>query len=361
MKPAYWIIIGLVVVTVGVWVYMNQHPPTQPDCATAGWDHKLGFDMSAKVKDAEGIETKIGISDAQVKQFDSVLKAYAQKYDNACRDVTAQRMSVAEYECRRRNMDAALDRMQAYSAALDAAKATSGDVTAQRDIILKAMQDVKAITESNFTSGCTSALSVDPKTLTFGNTVERTIRVSNGTAALLPFSVDDLPEAFLPMPKAGTVPGGGVQQISIYRLNLPVTAGQPVHFHVRANFQETELEIQVTPQGAVLYTQLEEELKRAGATMANAVAIVQKNIPATAASRESASYVIAGHVLSGVGHEREGLEAIDRAIEIDPRGITAMQHDQLLKGLAIYKLQRNRVIGRLFEAFGIEREALAQA
>jgi hypothetical protein len=320
-----WLWISLVVALaaiVGLVIYYI--PPPRPDCAFSGWKRAVGVDVEAKVGDLESLQTKVGLTSAEVREFDTLLKDYAAKYDAACNDVKNGRMTQAEYTCRRQKMDQLLDTIRTFGQAVDAAK-TITDPREQASQIRDALQHLSTASKAGYGAGCVSAITIDPKTLTFAEqTPERSIHIGNGGNNDLTFAVDGLPEAFLAQPLTGVVPHGAQPvTVSIYRTVLPVDTAHPVTFRVRSNFEE-ELTIQIVLNGSS--TALYEKLGAAATaratdhqpTVDDALAVVEPLLPADSANRSAAKYFLAMNVLTQAGRQEQALEAYQAAAAKSP-------------------------------------------
>ena len=147
-----------VLVAIGLTVYFFG---PQRDCASSGWKNTLGVDLEAQVHDVDAVKGKLGITDAQVREYDTLLKDYALKYDTGCQDFRAQRISQAEYTCRRQNMDRILDELRQFSEAIQAAK-TVADPTTQKQVVLKIFDDLRASSQAQYRTGCASAVDINP-------------------------------------------------------------------------------------------------------------------------------------------------------------------------------------------------------
>ena len=314
-------VLGLVAI-VGLIIYYIPAP--RPDCAFSGWKRVIGVDVEAKVGDLESLHTKLGLTSAEVREFDTLLKDYAAKYDAACNDVKNGRMNQAEYTCRRRNMDQLLDSIRMFSQAVDAAKAIA-DPQEQARQIREALQRLSTASRTGYGAGCVSAITIDPKSLTFtAQTPERSIRIGNGGNNDLTFAIDGLPEAFLAQPTTGAVARGAQPvTVSIYRTLLPVDPAHPVTFRVRSNFEE-ELAIQIVLNGSS--TAFYEQLGAAATarapdhqpTVADALAVVDPLLPADAADRSAARYFLAMGILTQAGRHEQALEAYQTAVANNP-------------------------------------------
>jgi tetratricopeptide (TPR) repeat protein len=319
-----WIVLAALALAAIVALLIHFVPPPRPDCSFSGWKRAVGVDLEAKAGELEAIQAKVGLTSSEVREFDTLLKDYAVKYDAACNDVRNGRMNQAEYTCRRRNMDQLLDSLRTFGQAVDAAK-TIADPKEQASQIRVALERLSAASKSGYGAGCVSAMAVDPRTLTFAEqTPERSLHIGNGGNNELTFAIDGLPEAFLAQPTTGVVARGAQPvTVSIYRTILPVDATHPVTFRVRSNLEE-ELTIEIVVNGSAtaLYQKLgAEAAARAGdhqPTVADAVAVVDPLVPPGAANRPAATYFLAMNVLTQAGQNEQALEAYQAAAAKSP-------------------------------------------
>jgi len=306
----------------------------------------VGVDIEVVVKDLDAIKSKVGISEAEVHEFDNLQKDYAQKYDAACRDVTARppRMNQAEYTCLRRNMDTVLDSIRAFVQAIEAAKSIA-DPSAQKEIIFRALDDMRTAYNAKYRAGCTSAMSVEPKSLTFDDSIpQRSVEVTNFGNNDFTFSVMDLPECFVFKADRLTLPRGEFTSVRIFRTIIPPPANGAVSFHVRNNLQDDEVvKIVLDGVNASLYENWGKELQSAMVvghkepTAEDAVRIVERSLPAemAPADRDAFRYYFAAGVLTRIGKNAEARRALDVAIGKDP-SLERQPATLMLRGVALY-------------------------
>lgn len=241
---------GLAVLVVALIVWMNR----RPDCAFSGWKKSVGVDLEVAVADLNVVKSKVGISDDVARDFDQLLKDYAVKFDTACQDVSAGRMTKAEYICRRGNMDRALDSIRTFVQAVETAK-TVADAGTQKQIILGVFQDLRVASNKNYKTGCTSAMNVSPLQLTFTKGIpERSFRVSNYGNNEFTFTVSGLPESFSALPTVDKLGSGAATTVVIFRTIVPPKGDQTVRFHILDNLlDDQELELTWDRESVTLY------------------------------------------------------------------------------------------------------------
>jgi tetratricopeptide (TPR) repeat protein len=324
----YLVIAVIVVLAVSgavIWYLVHIHK----DCSFSGWKQTIGVDIDVAVGDVQAIKSKVGITDDQVREFDALMKDFALKYDAACQDTNQGRMNNAEYLCRRNNMDKALTMIRIFLEKVEAAKALP-DPTTQRDVVLKALDDLETATSSGYGAGCTSSMVVDPRDLKFNDhTSERAIQITNSGNNLLIFTAGTLPNGFVAQPKTGAIAPGNLAVVAIYRTFEPVTAGKPLTFHVSNNFQdEIPVTINLDTQNAELYEGLANETLNAAASknqqpsLQDALTVVDRSFETsgspTSNDRESMRYLIAAGVLSRLGNAQQAQQALDIATTKNP-------------------------------------------
>jgi hypothetical protein len=317
----------VVVAVAGILVYWLHRVPQPPDCSFSGWKRAVGVELDAQVKDLDAIKAKIGIGDSQVRDYDTLMKNYALKYDAACQDVRAQpsRMTQAEYTCLRRNMDKVLDQLQSFVHAVEAAKSVT-DATTQREIILRSLDDLQAASLAGYRSGCASAMDVNPKKLSFtGNIPERSVQITNAGNSDFNYSITGLPEAFDPKPITGSVAKGTSVSVAILRTILPVPV-PPIKFRIHTNLQDdAEVEISLDAANLAIWQNLSEQARKSAAqkgalvSMQDALEAVNSAIDPTSRPSEPDQLVLASNVLFELHADSEAQKALDLAVSRDPQ------------------------------------------
>jgi tetratricopeptide (TPR) repeat protein len=308
-----------------VWYIYHRHQ----DCSFSGWKQTVGVDIDVAIGDVQAVKTKVGIADQQVRDFDTLMKDFALKYDADCQDTKQGRMNQAEYLCRRNNMDKTLDKIRIFLQKVEAAK-TLPDPAVQRGIVLKALDDLETSTKSGYGAGCTSAMVVDPKQLNFNDhTSERAVQVSNSGNNVLVFSAGSLPNGFIAQPKTGTIAPGNLAVVAVYRTFEPVVPDQPLTFHMLSNFQEDiSVQIALDVQNSELYDSLADQARTTAAvgnhqpSLQDALTVVDQSLAKSGSvagkDRESMRYFLAAGVLARVGNVAQAQQALDTATAKNP-------------------------------------------
>jgi tetratricopeptide (TPR) repeat protein len=311
-----------VLVIVVLLVYLLR---PHPQCAFSGWKRTIGVDLETQVKSLDALKGKLGITDSQVRDYDRLMQDFALKYDAACQDSQAGRMTNAEYTCRRANMDRVLDELRRFSQAVEAAKSLT-DPEAQRQVVSSALTALQAASSAGYSSGCASAIDVNPQKLSFlGLVPERSFQITNRGNNDVRYSVDGLPEAFDPKPNSGTLLPGATASVAILRTMLPPPSGQPVRFHVRTNLQDDrEVEIAMDAENIALWQRLGDKAAKmtpAGEPTVDTAARVISE--ALANSHEQSvspayHYALASDLLLARGARDQAKVALHKAVAIDP-------------------------------------------
>lgn len=336
-----WLLLSTVAIAVSVllvWVFRPQR-----DCAFSGWKQTVGVELNAQVNDLKQVQTKVGLTDSQVREFDSLLRDYAIKYDAACQDVRASRMSNDAYTCLRKNMDAVLDQIRSFITAMEQAKVVA-DVATQKKVILDSFAALRGASAAQYRGGCTSALDVNPKRISFaGTTPERSVQITNRGNTDLTFSVDGLPEAFDPKPISGKLLRGTTVSVAILRTILPLTGTEPLKFHVRSNLQDDELvEISLDWRSATLWKDLAElaaNLQNASGRTDAALKVIDAAVSDPSSLSQADRFRLASCVLATMGENVAAANTLRAAVKADP-SIEQRPSTSILSG--IIGLQQSR-------------------
>lgn len=87
MSRNMWLLLFAITAVVVVFILWILHP--RPDCAFSGWKKSVGVELEAAVNNLDAVKAKVGVNDSEVREFDTLLKDYALKYDAACQDFNA--------------------------------------------------------------------------------------------------------------------------------------------------------------------------------------------------------------------------------------------------------------------------------
>lgn len=339
-KNVLLVVVALLALVFLVWYIYHRHE----DCSFSGWKQTVGVEIDVAVKDVQDIRSKVGITDNLERDFDILMKDFALKYDAACQDVRQGRMTQAEYLCRRNNMDKTLDKIRAFLEKIAATK-TLTDVSAQREIILKAVDDLESSSKFGYGAGCTSTMLIDPKHLNFANHTLEAVQISTSGNNPLVFSAASVPSGFIAQPKTGTVNPGNLAVVAVYRTFEPVAAARPLTFHMLSNFQEdVPVQIDMDEQNSELYDGLARQARSAAAaqnrqpSIEDVLMAVDKSFGSTGSvpptNLEAMRYFLAAGVLSRLGRATQAREALDMATAKNP----SLAHEPsafLLRGVVL--------------------------
>ena len=313
----------VVAVVAALWILYRPTPP-QVQCSFTGWQQTLGIALEAKVEQLDALKTTIGVSEAQVRAFDTLMQDYALKYDAACQDASAvpPRMTQAEYACVRRNMEGVLDDLRSFAQAVDAAKSVA-DAPGQREIILKALENFDAARRSGYKTNCTSAIGVNPNPLSFtGLTPERSIQITNRGNNDFTFAVEQYPQGFEPKPSSGRVDRGDTVAVVLFRTIVPPPQTRPLTFHVRTNFNDDiELEIELDAVNASIWQTIGERAAAlsgtATPTLASTIRVVNEVLGSDTRASEADKYIFASNVLFTKNAIPQASIALDTASKLN--------------------------------------------
>ena len=245
-----------IVIVVALAFYLIYRRPPQDDCTFLGWKQSVGIDLETTLAKLQSVKGQLGITDSQIREFDELLKDYGAKYETICRDSKAGRISSAEYNCRRQNMDRALDSVRALERSLSVIGSIQ-DASAQKQIALKAMDSFRELAGAAYKRNCGAAITVTPKHLSFDDHFpERSIQISNSGNSDLTYAIEEVPEAFVPVPPSGHIGQGATVTVALHRSSFPISS-QVLSFYVRDNFDDrVQVNIEVSSENAALYRDL---------------------------------------------------------------------------------------------------------
>jgi hypothetical protein len=314
------VIVIAVVAGVLIWWLSHRSKPAE-DCSFTGWKRTVGVELDAQVQDLNAVKGKLGISDSMIRDYDTLMKDYALKYDSACQDVRAGRMTQGEYACLRQNMSRTLDDIRTFNQAVEAAKSLS-DPTAQKEVVQKAFGALEGASRTNYRLGCTSAMTVNPRTISFtGDALDSFVEITNNGNNDFTFAVDGLPAAFRPHPPSGKLSVSGTAAIVIERSFGPVPPAQPIKFLVRTNLNdEQEIAITVDSQNMDVWQRLGKKTRananRPVITVDDALHVVSDSVSSRVPAPDK--YVLASTLLLYMGQSVTAKAALAAATNEDP-------------------------------------------
>jgi len=343
-------VVVLAIVAYVVVVVIDKDPPD--DCVVLAKEKSAAVNVDATVADLKLLQTKIGVSSGTVQEIDAILKDYGFKYETACKDSRTGKISNAEYNCRRDNMDRTLSAARTLGLTLAEIKNLQ-DPTAQKEVILGNIEIIKKLAEADFSAGCGATVAVTPDRVTFrGSIPERTITLVNGGNRDLTYHVTDLPEAFVARLQSGDVRRGDTVVVAIMRAPFRAATGEIV-FHIRDNFgNKAPVRIDIDAENASLYGQLAHEVttraagRAEGATVDDALAVVGDLPEVTSAA---AKHFIAAGVLMEAGRFAEADKALT-ALSTADREFYGSASIQMTAGLLSYRLNQYDAALKHFDA-----------
>lgn len=359
---AKWIMgaAAVVVLAVVAYVVVWIMPPRQgagPDrCELLATQKTATVDVAATVAGLDLLQTKIGVSAGQVRELDQILEDYTVNYAAACRDNDAKKISDAEYNCRRDNMDRVLATTRSLGLTLDAAK-TIADPASQKDIVLKNVELIKDLAQDGFSKGCGSALTVSPALLRFeGPVTERILQVANAGNRDITYTVTDLPEAFVAIELSSQIPFGHAPVVvGIKRAPFPVMVNSPVVFYVKDNYNnKVAVQLIVDAANAQLYQRLADATIKAMApghaspTLEDALASVATSFPEV--KDVAAQTFLAAGALKEAGNFAEANRAL-HALSSQNQPLYQAPSTQLLAGIVDFQRdERDLALGHFISA-----------
>jgi hypothetical protein len=335
-----------VLIATAIW-YLRP----EPGCAFSGWKRSVGVELDAQVAGLQEVKTKVGLSDATVREFDTLMKDYALKYDAACQDASATppRISAEEYRCLRRNMDAALNEIRQMTVAIDAAR-TVTDASAQQQLIVDALEALRSGMRTAYREGCPTAVDVNPKTLEFrARQTERILRIANRSERQVNYTISDYPKGFMPAPDGGKVDSAASVSVGIIRTADPLPETRPLTFRVNiGRADERQVVIEVDEQNAEVWPALGRDLhaqmgaRRTPATLEDALGVLKTNNPEL---RDGAGLLFqAATLLTEVKSDAAAQDALQTAVARDQsfltlppvRALSGVLASRLPEGAALY-------------------------
>lgn len=314
------------------------------DCSFSSKKHSLGIDVEAGLSDVKALKGKVGITDDQVRDFDELQKDLAEKYDMLCQEHKQKHVNDATYLCQRNNMNQVLDSLRSFLVKTKAAAALT-DPAAQKEVVLKALNELEELEKRGYGAGCVSSMSVNPKALPFmGHTSERSVQISNAGNNAFNYSVEDLPRGWLPEPASGPVAVSQTVTVAIVRTSEPVPNNSPARFRLRDNFSdEVSIELDFDQQNADVYEAMAESLKTLAAqqnhapSLEDALQVVDDSLQGSAgwksvANADSLRYFVAAGVLSRAGNTAAAHTALDEATRKNP-ALNKQPSTYILRGI----------------------------
>jgi len=271
-----------------------------------------GIDFTFTIGKVRSLQATLGLTDKDVRDFDDLLKDYGAKYETICKDYSVlHTITNAEYNCRRDNMDKALDNIRALREVLGKSLGSPDSASAKKyiDSILDAAH-------GSFTSGCGASLRINPTRIRIAKEVSHTITISNVGNRNVMFGVAGVPECLLPDPRTGELNQGESRNITLWRTYYTVPSDS-FTFTIDDNFNNHIL-IEVTganklPNPTAMASDLTNQLGHLP-TLQDALTFIGAKD-----QRTGGAYVTAAAILSSAGNSSDALNAIQMAEHINPQ------------------------------------------
>ena len=318
------------------------------DCRFMGWKKTIGIGLEIFTDKIKKASLELGIALEEVREMDDLLKDYAAKYETSCRDYVMGSINMAEYNCRRGNMDKALDNIRLLKVLLEKPQ--------PQEVVREAIKTFLELAREGYKKGCGPGMEAEPRKIIFArNWPERFFEIINRGNREFTYAILNLPEAFKPTPRSGKLLAGDRTTIGIARQYLPAEAGENIPFLVKNNYdEEVQVEIYVSSENAKLFEKWGAEvssLAKAENRLPNfedSLAVVNKYAPTL--TIESTRYMLAGNMLLEADNFKESGLAFQKAVEMDST-ISNDPASQLVFGVLEYKKNHPEVaLGHFKEA-----------
>ena len=344
--PKDWRVVGAVVAilaAVGLAIWFIR--PDPPPCQTSEYSRLVGVGVDVQLEQLKALQGKLGLTDAQVKGFDVLLRDYAAKYDAACQDVTAKLITVPQYQCQRQKMDQSLDAARRMQQAVEAAT-TSSNPEVQRAVLEQAGADLRSSAQAGYTNGCIASIEVTPLQLAFkGQQTLQAFKLLNLSANPLTFGVTNYPDGFAPDPDSGSIAAGESRNVLIRRTLDPVPQTRPLQANIKISYhRDITVEFVLDDQNAQLWPSIGKAFDSTTPTVVDALAVIDKTLPTDIKPTDASRYVLAATALTAAGAYAEATAALDHAVTVDASlgrqpstvRLAALSTDQTAAGGALY-------------------------
>lgn len=323
------------------------------DCRFMGFKRTIGIDIEVFAEKLGKASGKLGISSSEVREMDELLRDYAAKYEASCRDFVMGVISDAEYNCRRDNMDKALDQIRVINTILTQLPKVK-DPSSQAQIVQEALNLYLELACADYRKDCGPGMEVEPRKIIFANKwPERFFEIINPGNREFTYAIVNLLEAFKPTPRSGKISAGESATVGITRQNFYVEPGKAVPFLVKNNYnEEVRAEIYVSSENAQLFDRWGAEVSNLAKArnllpnLEDSLAVIDKGIPKL--TNESTRYMLAGNILLNVENFKEAELAFQQAVKMDST-ILNDPSSQLVFGVLEYKQNHPEVALDHFE------------
>jgi hypothetical protein len=210
-------------------------------CRLSGWQEQIGLSYSlTALKNYQGV---FGLSTQEQSKLEDIQTDFALEFEALCKDRASGVYQGKDrlYDCRRNNVNHALESLRQLRLVLSAVN-TNGGAQAQRDAVDRLIDGYFRAVKDGFSDGCTAAhLELDRNEMAFSETdTEKSLDVTNAGEETVTWWVQDTPAGFLCQPS-------GSDQLSpkahhpliVYRLAGRLE-GTSFAFHVMDDWKEEQ-------------------------------------------------------------------------------------------------------------------------
>lgn len=314
-------IVFIAIVAAALYKWLHPDP-----CAFGTYKKSIGVDLGATIAGKDLIKTNVGLSDAESRDFDSILNDYAAVYETSCRQHQQKVINDAEYACRSRKMQDALNAIRNLQVALESAAKL--DPAAQKEAAQKALDTFRALPRSSDLSSCGPNLSVDPDQITFRSSeTEHVIHVSNGGNASTNFTVTGGGDAIHIDPTAGALATASPVPVELIRMRTEVDPAVPMVIQITdSQGNNKKVTITIAADNAHVFDELTNQVVAAAGKQNRAptledvrdVLSLTHSITGTAGTNGAASDIVAAQVLVQAGQRTAAQKAVEAAVIKSP-------------------------------------------
>lgn len=311
-------IVGILVVA-GLVIYFVPRP--DPPCQTGEYARLIGVGVDVQLQEVKALQSALGLSDSFVRGLDTALKDYSAQYDNACRDVTAARISSAQYQCMRVQMDQNLNSARRVSQVLEGAKGGL-DPEAQRKILQSAYDELQQARTAGFGQSCVAGLDVAPKQVAFkGDSTLSYFTLVNASSVSLNYAITEMPDGFMPKRTSGTIAAADHEEIIVRRTLDRIPSTRPLEAIIIVESRpQLSVEFVVDERNARLWEHLAEVMRRpdsAQPSVPSALKIIDATLPLGVEVSIAEREALAATALFAAGFHAEAQTALQQAIDRD--------------------------------------------
>lgn len=306
-----WIIGVFLVICLVMLGYFLFRP--KDECDYLEHARKAGVDFGVTIEHVTSVKGTLGLTDADLATLDQFRRDYEEKFRNICIDHRNKTITDDQYNCRRENMDRALDQFRLLSTV-----STFKDKSQAE----QALNAIRQFANSGAGVGCqpSAKLVVNPEQLDFPEDAPSIFtQVTNLGKRDTHYSFNKLPLAFLPTPSSGSIASGQMISVVFVRTRYPMPE-KDIDFFLADDFNENiALRIKLNLKKiADVYQKLGQELvNRSGdhPTLEHALGFVTSKWPGL--KNEAARYMIAANLLDTVGDQASASQVMTLAMNAD--------------------------------------------